>query len=114
MPRRTSLAREDLGEEIAEGALLHRVHARREVEPLETGRRVRGLRLITKHVIPPAPFRVTQGLVGLRDVLETHRRHVVARVEVGMIAARQPAVRTLHVHHRRRARHAEHHVEVHR
>ena len=108
------LAREHLREQVTERALLHGVHARGEVEAFESRRRVRRLRLVTEHVVAAPPLRIAQRFVRFGDLLEPGRRHVVPRVDVGMETAGQLAVRALDVHDRRRARHAEHHVEVHR
>ena len=113
VPCGLALTREHLREQIAEGALLHGVHAvPRNRSPRTRPTRPR-LRLIAEHVVPPPPLRIAQGLVRLGDLLEPHRRDVVTRVDVRMKTSRQPAVGTLHVGHRRRARDAEDNVEIH-
>src|SRR5262249_47840270 len=108
--------REDFGEQIAEGRRVVALapDADREVEALEAERRrVRLARAHAGRVVAVTPIRIAERLVGFGNLSELLLRQPIARVDVGMMLARQPLVRALDVVQRRAALEAEHYVKVH-
>ena len=85
-----------------------------EIETAEVESRARARRLggMSELVVPGAPLRVAQHLVGFGGFLEAHLGALVAGIAVGMVLERELAVGLLDLVLARRARDAEHLVVV--
>ncbi len=112
-PTRLALL-QHIGKQIAEGGRRRPAHPDREIEPLEAERRLFDRRAALRAgVVPAAPLRIDQRLVRVRDLAELRRRHPIPRIDVRVMAARQPLVRPLDVARRGVAVEAEDNIEIH-
>ena len=77
----------------------------RKIEPLELDSHTRDIsRERAGSVVAQTQVGIAQRLVGARDLSEARFSGVVTRIDVGMIFAREAAIRPLDLHERRPAR----------
>jgi hypothetical protein len=103
-----------VAEEITECRRVGAAHLGAEVESLESERlfAVRSGDRAGGVVAPPA-IRIDQRLVGFCDLAELRRRQPIPGIDVRMVLAREPLVRTLDIRRRRAPLQTENDVEVH-
>src|SRR5262249_35660662 len=104
----------NVGEQIAKRRCRRTARTHGEIEPFEAKRGAfwSGDR-VTDRVVPAPAVGIAQCFVRFQDLAELRSRGAIARIDVGMILARQSTVGALDVARRRAALDPENDVEIH-